>query len=131
MGEIFLCLISINSPTCFARRGIKRVRLFNKWKYNNLFLPSLGSGRVIKSQAENLCPGPQKNIFGMAAIPFLLCISTSFWVLRAPKSWSNYFFSAVFNVFVHIFKKLIFTISNGCLGVKRSSEIRSKHTIEM
>ena len=22
VGEIFLCLISINSPTCFARRGI-------------------------------------------------------------------------------------------------------------
>ena len=29
----------------------------------------------------------------------LLCILTSFWVLRAPKSWSNYFFSAVFNLF--------------------------------
>ena len=28
-----------------------------------------------------------------------MCISTSFWVLRAPKSWSNYFFSAVFNLF--------------------------------
>ena len=22
VGEIFLCLISINSPTCFARKGI-------------------------------------------------------------------------------------------------------------
>ena len=29
----------------------------------------------------------------------MLCISASFWVLRAPKSWSNYFFSAVFNLF--------------------------------
>ena len=27
----------------------------------------------------------------------LLCILTRFWVLRAPKSWLNYFFSAVFN----------------------------------
>ena len=24
----------------------------------------------------------------------MLCLSTSFWVLRAPESWSNYFFSA-------------------------------------
>ena len=29
----------------------------------------------------------------------LLCISTSFWVLHAPKSWSNYFFSYIFNLF--------------------------------
>ena len=29
----------------------------------------------------------------------VLCISTSFWVLRAPESWSNYFF-AIFNLFV-------------------------------
>ena len=29
----------------------------------------------------------------------LLCIMTSFWVLRAPKSWSKHFFSAVFNLF--------------------------------
>ena len=29
----------------------------------------------------------------------LLCISTSFWVLRAPKSWLNYFFSAILNLF--------------------------------
>ena len=29
----------------------------------------------------------------------VLCISTSFWVLPASKSWSNYFFSAVFNLF--------------------------------
>ena len=30
---------------------------------------------------------------------FILCISTSFQVLAAPESWSNYFFSAVFNHF--------------------------------
>ena len=29
---------------------------------------------------------------------YLLCISTSFWVLRTPESWSNYFFSVVFYV---------------------------------
>ena len=32
----------------------------------------------------------------------LLCISTSFQVLRAPESWSKYFFSAVFNLFFFI-----------------------------
>ena len=30
VGEIFLCLISINSPTCFARRGIIFFDLKNK-----------------------------------------------------------------------------------------------------
>ena len=30
--------------------------------------------------------------------PVLLCISTSLWVIAEPKSWSNYFFSAVFNL---------------------------------
>ena len=30
---------------------------------------------------------------------WLLCISTSSWVLRAPKSWFTYFFPAVFNLF--------------------------------
>ena len=37
--------------------------------------------------------------FSFATRQLLLCILTSFWVLRAPKSWSNYFFSAVFNLF--------------------------------
>ena len=32
---------------------------------------------------------------------YLLCISTSFWVLCAPESWSNYF-SAVFKLFCSI-----------------------------
>ena len=31
----------------------------------------------------------------------LLCILTSFWVLRAPKSWSNYFFQLFSTFFVH------------------------------
>ena len=35
--------------------------------------------------------------------PSVLCISTRFQVLRAPESWSNYFFSAVFNLF-YLFK---------------------------
>ena len=32
VGEIFLCLISINSPTCFARRRVRRgaLRFLNK-----------------------------------------------------------------------------------------------------
>ena len=35
----------------------------------------------------------------------MLCISTSFWVLRALKSWSNYFFQPFSTFFVH-FKPL-------------------------
>ena len=31
----------------------------------------------------------------------VLCISTSFWVRAAPKGWLNYFFSTVFNLFLH------------------------------
>ena len=38
--------------------------------------------------------GPNLNF----SISRLLCILTSFWVLGAPESWSNYFFSAVFNL---------------------------------
>ena len=34
----------------------------------------------------------------------VLCISTSFWVLRAPKSWSNYFFQLFSTFFVHFRK---------------------------
>ena len=30
---------------------------------------------------------------------YLLCILPSFWVLRAPESWSKYFFWAAFNLF--------------------------------
>ena len=29
----------------------------------------------------------------------MLCISTSFWVLRAPKSWPKHFFQTFFNLF--------------------------------
>ena len=32
---------------------------------------------------------------------FMLCILTSFWVLRTPKSRLNYFFSVVLTFFVH------------------------------
>ena len=32
----------------------------------------------------------------------MLCISTSFWVLRAPKSWSKHFFQPFFNLFRYI-----------------------------
>ena len=35
---------------------------------------------------------------------YLLSISTSFLVLRAPKSWSKHFFSAVFQLFSFILK---------------------------
>ena len=31
----------------------------------------------------------------------MLCISSSFWVLRAPKSWSNYFFQPFSSFLVH------------------------------
>ena len=31
----------------------------------------------------------------------LLCISTSFWVLPSPKSWSNYFFQPISTFFVY------------------------------
>ena len=34
---------------------------------------------------------------------YLLCILTSFRVLRATESWSNYFFSAVFKLFCSFF----------------------------
>ena len=33
----------------------------------------------------------------------VLCILTSFWVLHAPESWSNYLFSAIFNLFRSFF----------------------------
>ena len=47
-----------------------------------------------KFYQEWLRPVSRRSVFG------LLCISTSFQVLRAPESWSNYFFSAVFNLFL-------------------------------
>ena len=37
--------------------------------------------------------------FWMASKSYVLCISTSFWALSAHKSWPNYFFPAVFNLF--------------------------------
>ena len=43
-------------------------------------------------------------------IPCVLCISTSFWVLRAPESWLKYFFSVVFNLF--FFFKNVFQLRN-------------------
>ena len=33
---------------------------------------------------------------------YLLCISTSFWVLRPPESWSKYFFQLFSTFFVHL-----------------------------
>ena len=35
----------------------------------------------------------------MASFAGVLCISTSFWVLHAPKSWSKHFFQPFFNLF--------------------------------
>ena len=52
------------------------------------FPPSLNIDRVTVS-------------FGKVEHFWLLCILTSFWVLRATKSWSNYFFSR-FQTFLFI-----------------------------
>ena len=43
VGEIFLCLISLNSPICFARRGTLKKKIFvtNNCKYESLDTPTL------------------------------------------------------------------------------------------
>ena len=43
--------------------------------------------------------GAFRDSFLLPSKSFLLCISTSFWVLHAPKSWLIYFFWAVFNLY--------------------------------
>ena len=60
-----------------------------------LFLSGSLSGKLIAVRLLNNCEEWHSiDLVDLLAykLCYLLCISTSFWVLRAPKSWSNYFF---------------------------------------
>ena len=76
------------------RTAIKCVSNLQKWGsrnkscFHSICLRVLGKKRRVNFT---------KNWF----MPYLLCISTSFWVLYALKSWSKHFFSCCSTFFVH------------------------------
>ena len=49
-----------------------------------------------------LGPSAESKLPNCTSTKALLCISTSIRVLRAPKKWSKYFFSVVFNLFKYL-----------------------------
>ena len=94
-----------------------QVRLVNLWKSHAI---ENNNHKSLAFRQE--CPNINDTTVGQAIIMFpksyhLLFISTSFWVLRAPKSWLKYFFE-LFSTFFLDFKKFFSYFS---------SEMKKKH----
>ena len=87
------------------------IRNGTQLKGNIIFPPEMNifTQQALALNPQQLPPNPletQVCSLGSCSLPPVLCISTSFRVLRAPESWLKHFFQPFFNLFC------IFLLSN-------------------
>ena len=95
--EAFLLLVFFLQLKTFTLRPISKIVWDQSWKMSQwLAKGSLLPGR---SKVQTLTNKGLLIWIVTWYIYWMLCISTSFWVLRAPKSWLKHFFQPLFNLF--------------------------------